>query len=155
MFRRMFKYEGDAIRVRLDDQFRDLLRRVIEELREMLIVDELDDLRRLYPTAYPDDEKLEADYKSMVHDQLLMARLDGIDKVQATINDESLSLEDADTWMSTINQCRLVLGTRLDVGEQEETIDEDDPDAHGKIIYQVLSMMLEELTSARIASMKG
>ena len=154
MFRRMFKFEDGAIRVRLDDKFRDLLRRVTEELREMLIVDEMDELRRLYPTAYPDDEKLEAEYRSMVHDQLLMSRLDGIDKVQATLNDETLSIEDADTWMNTINQCRLVLGTRLDVGEQEEAIEEDDPDAHGKIIYQVLSMMLEELTTARIQSLQ-
>ncbi len=154
MFRRMFKFEDGAIRVRLDDKFRDLLRRVTEELREMLIVDEMDELRRLYPTAYPDDEKLEAEYRSMVHDQLLMSRLDGIDKVQATLDNETLSIEDADTWMNTINQCRLVLGTRLDVGEHEEAIEEDDPDAHGKIIYQVLSMMLEELTSARIQSLQ-
>lgn len=151
----MFKVDGDRIRVRLDDKLRDLLRRVTEELREMLIVDELDDLRRLYPTAYPDDEKLEADYRSMVHDQLLMARLDGIDRVQATLDDDSLSIDDADTWMNTINQCRLVLGTRLDVGEQEDAIEDDDPDAHGKIIYQVLSMMLEELTNARIQSFKN
>lgn len=155
MFRRMFKLDGERVRVRLDDQFRDLIRRVTEELREMLIVDELDELRRLYPTAYPDDEELEADYRSMVHDQLLMSRLDGIDKVQATLDDESLSIDDADIWMNTINQCRLVLGTRLDVGEQEESIDENDPDAHGKVIYQVLSMMLEELTSARIQSLEG
>ena len=155
MFRRMFKFEDGQIRVRLDDKFRELLRRVTEELREMLIVDERDELRRLYPTAYPDDETLDAEYRSLVHDQLLMSRLDGIDKVQATINDETLSIEDADIWMNTINQCRLVLGTRLDVGEQEDSIDEDDPDAHGKVIYQVLSMILEELTTARMAALKG
>lgn len=151
----MFKFEGGRVRVRLDDKFRGLLRRVTEELREMLIVDEREDLRRLYPTAYPDDEALDSEYQAMVHDQLLMSRLDGIDKVQATIDDETLSIEDADIWMNTINQCRLVLGTRLDVGEQEEAIDEDDPEAHGKVIYHVLSIMLEELTNARIQSLKG
>ena len=148
----MFKLQGDMMSVRLDDTLRALLRKVTEELRELLLLDEVDEVRRLYPTAYPDDEKLEAGYKELVHDQLLMARLDGIDKVQATLDDEEITIDIADHWMNTINQCRLVLGTRLDVGEQEHAIDEDDPDAQAKVIYQVLSHILEELTHAR---MKG
>lgn len=147
----MFKLSGDVMSVRLDDNLRTLLRKVTEELRELLLLDEVDEVRRLYPTAYPDDEKLEAGYKEMVHDQLLMARLDGIDNVQATLDDEEISIEVADHWMSTINQCRLVLGTRLDVGEDDErVIDEGDPDAQAKVVYQVLSYILEELTHARI-----
>ncbi len=150
----MFKAQGDMIAVNLDDTLRALVKKVTEELRELLLLDEVDEVRRLYPTAYPDDEKLEAGYREMVHDQLLMQRLDGIDKVQATIDEKSVTIETADHWMSTINQCRLVLGTRLDVGEQEEyEIDQDDPDAQAKIIYQVLSHMLEELTRARIRSL--
>lgn len=149
----MFKVDGETILVRLDDTLRALLRQVTEELRELLLLDEVDEVRRLYPTAYPDDERLEAGYQAMVHDQLLMQRLDGIDKVQATIEDESITIETADHWMNTINQCRLVLGTRLDVGEEEHAIDEDDPDAKSKVIYQVLSHMLEELTRARIKAL--
>ena len=151
MFRRMFKLQDDMMFVRLDDNLRALLRKVTEELRELLLLDEVDELRRLYPTAYPDDEKLEAGYKELVHDQLLMQRLDGIDRVQATLDDEKISIDVADHWMNTINQCRLVLGTRLDVGEEEEReIDEDDPDVQAKVIYQVLSHILEELTHARL-----
>lgn len=149
----MFKLSNGEILVRLDDTLRELLRHVTEELRELLLLDEVDEVRRLYPTAYPDDEELEAGYREMVHDQLLMQRLDGIDKVQATLEEKSLSIETADHWMNTINQCRLVLGTRLDVGEHEDEIDEEDPDAQAKVIYQVLSHMLEELTRARIGSL--
>ncbi len=149
----MFKLSNGEIVVRLDDTLRELLRHVTEELRELLLLDEVDEVKRLYPTAYPDDEELEAGYREMVHDQLLMQRLDGIDKVQATLDAESISIETADFWMSTINQCRLVLGTRLDVGEEESDIDQDDPDAQAKVIYQVLSHMLEELTRARIGSL--
>ena len=86
----------------------------------------------------------------MVHDQLLMQRLDGIDKLQASLEATTIDIETADHWMNAINQCRLVLGTRLDVGEQEGVIDEDDPDAQAKVVYQVLSHILEELTHARI-----
>lgn len=153
MFKRMFKLSDGKILVRIDDTLRELLRHVTEELRELLLLDEVEEVRRLYPTAYPDDDELEAGYREMVHDQLLMQRLDGIDKVQATLDEPALTIEIADHWMSTINQCRLVLGTRLDVGEQEGPIDEDDPDAQAKVIYQVLSHMLEELTRARIGSL--
>ncbi len=149
----MFKLQGEEITVRLDDTLRELVRHVTEELRELLLLDEVDEVKRLYPTAYPDDEELEAGYRDMVHDQLLMARLDGIDKVQATLENESISIETADHWMNTINQCRLVLGTRLDVGEAEDPIDESDPDAQAKVIYQVLSHVLEELTSARMGAL--
>lgn len=149
----MFDLDGDVIVTRIDDTLRVLLRQVTEELRELLLLDEVDEVRRLYPTAYPDDEELEQGYREMVHDQLLMQRLDGIDKVQASLDDESLSIETADHWMNTINQCRLVLGTRLDVGEEDGLIDEDDPDAQAKVIYQVLSHILEELTRARIKSL--
>ena len=148
----MFKPEGESISVRLDDALRELLRHVTEELRELLLLDEVDEMKRLYPTAYPDDEELEAGYQELVHDQLLMQRLDGIDKLQASLHEQSISIEMADHWMNTINQCRLVLGTRLDVSEEDRAIDEDDPDAQAKVIYQVLSHILEELTHARMRS---
>lgn len=154
MFRRLFALTRDGqISVRLDDTMRALLRQATEELREVLLVDEPDLTRRLYPTAYPDDEELEGDYQEMVHDQLLMQRLDGIDQLQASIDDEKISFDVADVWMNTINQLRLVLGTQLDVGEEQVEIDEDDPLATSHVVYQVLSYVLEELTRVRLGSL--
>ena len=154
MFRRLFALTRDGqISVRLDDTMRALLRQATEELREVLLVDEPDLTRRLYPTAYPDDEELEGDYQEMVHDQLLMQRLDGIDQLQASIDDDKISFDVADVWMNTINQLRLVLGTQLDVGEEQVEIDEDDPLATSHVIYQVLSYVLEELTKVRLGSL--
>lgn len=146
----MFKAKNDAINVRLDDNLRVLLTKVSEELREMLLVDEGEQITRLYPPAYPDDEELQADFKEMVHDQLLMQRLDGIDQLQASINDETISIELADTWLNIINQARLVLGTQLDVSEDDGPVEEDDPDLQARIVYQVLSHILEDLTTARM-----
>lgn len=154
MFRRLFvASKDDQIAVRLDDTMRALLRQVSEELREVLLVDDESQTRRLYPTAYPDDEELERGYKDIVHDQLLMQRLDGIDQLQSTVDDAEISLDVADAWMTTINQIRLVLGTQLDVSEDESTIDESDPLAASQVVYQVLSHVLEELTRARISSL--
>jgi hypothetical protein len=142
--------KAGQISVRLDETMRALIKQVTEELREVLLVEDPELTRRLYPTAYPDDDELEDSYQQVVHDQLLMQRLDGIDQLQASIDDEEISLETADAWMSTINQIRLVLGTKLDVGEEQVKIDEDDPEVTSYVIYQVLSHILEELTSARI-----
>jgi len=154
MFGHMFSIKNGEMTVRLDEPMRTLLHRVGEELREVLLVNEPELTRRLYPTAYPDDEKLNDEYEEMVHDQLLMQRLDGIDELQATVNDDVITLEAADAWMSTINQVRLVLGTRLDVGENDDTeVDESDPDVQGRVVYQVLSHILEELTRARVSSL--
>lgn len=153
ILRRMFVAKDDQILVRLDEPMRGLLHRVGEELREVLLVNDPEATRRLYPTAYPDDDELESEYQEMVHDQLLMQRLDALDSFEATIDEEVISIEAADAWMTTINQVRLVLGTQLDVGEDEADIEEIDPDAHSKIIYQVLSHILEELTRARLKSL--
>lgn len=141
------------ITVRLDDTMRALLHQVAEELREILLVDEADTTRRLYPTAYPEDDELESEYREMVHDQLLMQRLDGIDQLQSTVEDEEISIETSDAWMNTINQIRLVLGTQLDVGEEQVEIDEEDPQATSHVVYQVLSHILEELTNARMGAL--
>ena len=146
----LFKVKDGEIAVRLDEGLRALLQKVSEELREVLLVDDADHIARLYPPAYPDDEKLQSNYNDMVHDQLLMARLDGIDKLQASVDDEMISVELADIWMNTINQARLVLGTQLDVSEEDGAVEEGDPNLQSKIIYQVLSHILEDLTSARI-----
>lgn len=153
MFSKLFVVKNGEMVVRLEDNVRGLIRKVSEELREVLLVNEPELTRRLYPTAYPDDEQMNADYQEMVHDQLLMQRLDGIDELQATIDDDVITLDTADAWMSTINQVRLVLGTRLDIGEDEMDIDEDDPNAQSLVIYQVLSYVLEHLTDARTSAL--
>jgi len=146
----LFKAKDGEIQVRLDDNLRALLMKVSEELREVLLVDEGEQVTRLYPPAYPDDEESQDQYREMVHDQLLMQRLDGIDKLQASVDDEQISSDVADTWMNTINQARLVLGTQLDVSEEDGPVENNDPDLQSKIVYQVLSHILEDLTSARM-----
>ena len=151
--KRLFSPTRDgSITVRVDETLRELLGSLADQLRELLLVDDSDELRRLYPTAYPDDAELQAGFDSMVHDQLLMARLEGIDTVEETLHSEELTVDQADAWLSTINQIRLVLGTRLDVSEDDDPIiDEDDPNAQAHVVYQVMSHVLEDLTVARTA----
>lgn len=152
MFGRPFRaINARTIAVHIPEPVRELVLSMTNQLRELLLVDNGEEIRRLYPTAYPEDEEFEADYKSMVHDQLLMARLEAIDTVEATISNTEISSEQADQWMGTINEIRLVLGTKLDVSEDDDgDIDPDDEDASSQVIYQVLTSVLGSLTDARI-----
>ena len=150
MFGSLFKVRGEQIEVRLETGIRELLTRVSGELREILLVNDGEIVKRLYPPAYPDDPKSNEAFDELVKDKLLMQRLDDIDRFEETIDTETMDIELADVWMNTINQARLVLGTQLDVSEDDQAIDPEDPEASGRMIYQVLSYVLEELTRARI-----
>lgn len=146
---RPFSKSGGMIRVRLEPQVRQLIASMIDQLRELLLIDDGEELTRLYPTAYPDDRDRQADYHDATHDQLLMSRLEAIDVVEATIDADELTIDQADAWLTTVNQVRLALGTRLDVTEDDHSLDPDDPDVSGMVVYQLLSHVLDSLTTVR------
>ena len=97
--------EGD-VAITLGEHVRELVGNLVQQLRELLMIDESPDLARLYPTAYPDDPEQDAFFQQFVHDQLLMNRLDAIDTVERTLRTDLMSAEDADAWMNTVNQMR-------------------------------------------------
>ena len=59
------------------------------------------------------------------HASTLLARLGAIDTMQASLDRSLLSDDELAAWMTTVNQLRLVLGTRLDIGEDDEDDDLD------------------------------
>jgi hypothetical protein len=131
--------------VDIDDNIRDALRTLLDELRELLMAGEHPGLRRLYPTAYPQHEELENDYRSLVHDSLLAQRLDHIEAMENSLEAKTLTDEQLDAWMHTVNSVRLVLGTILDVGEGDELPDADAPDAQQRVLYYLLGYLLEQI----------
>ena len=46
-----------------------------------------------------------------------------------------LDPETTETWLSTLNDVRLALGTRLEVTEEMAEPDPDDPDAPAYVVY--------------------
>src|SRR5947209_5095809 len=75
-------------------------------------------LRRLFPTAYPDDAERDREYRQLVGDELVERRRAALDTLLATVDASSVSEDDLAAWMGAINDLRLVLGTRLDVSEE-------------------------------------
>lgn len=150
--RRVRRTRKGDFEVRLPDAERRLLGALARQLRAALAGGEATPgptLRRLFPTAYADDPKLDAEYHSLVHDDLLERRRAALDTVEATLDATHLDEEALLAWMGAVNDLRLVLGTRLDVSEETELApDPDDPDAGPLAVYAYLGFLLESIVDA-------
>jgi hypothetical protein len=137
-----------SIQVNLGDAEREVLQDVLGQLRDALVADTDDPLlQRLFPPAYPDDEEKEAGFRVLARDELLESRLRGIEEVESSLSAATLRTEQAEAWMRSFNALRLVLGTRLDVREDDDRgpIAGDDPDAPAWLLYELLSGLVDDL----------
>ena len=144
--------QGD-FEVRLPAEERQLLITLVEALRAALEGDVRTEpaLRRLFPPAYahPADEAAETQYQAMVHDELLASRRAALDVLESTASRDRLDEPELLAWMTALNQLRLVLGTRLDVSEDDEPLpDPDDPTAPLHEIYHYLGVLMEAVIDA-------
>ncbi|MCT2588010.1 DUF2017 domain-containing protein [Actinophytocola gossypii] len=72
-----------------------------------------------------------------------------LDTCPANGGSVKLSLEQADAWLSAVNDVRLALGTTLDVSEDmPDELPEDDPRSPHLGVYQWLTWMQEHLVMA-------
>jgi Domain of unknown function (DUF2017) len=125
---------------------------VQELLREVeWLLEDPDDpaVRRLFPPAHTDPES-EEQYRSLVRDQLVSGRAKALATMRDTLAQETLSSDEADAWLRTLNDLRLVLGTRLDVTEDTdfENIDPHEPRGRDLAVYAYLSWLQEQLVEA-------
>jgi Domain of unknown function (DUF2017) len=155
MSRMIRRHRDGRIEVRLGDAERDVLVHVLDQLRDALVGDPDDPLlRRLFPPAYADDPEKEAGFRALARDELLESRLAALDAVEASLGEKVLDVETAGAWMRALNSLRLVLGTRLDVTEDDDRgIDPEDPDAPARALYYFLSCLVDELVDALSAEL--
>jgi hypothetical protein len=147
---RIRRGRGGNLRLRLPDDERELIELLCEELRAR-VEDEPDhpDLRRLFPPAHADDPEAEAAYRSLVGSQLDAGRERAVATVQATLGSDTLTVEEAESWLTVLNDLRLVIGTRLDVTEEMSfDLAPDDPRAAELAVYAYLSWLQEQLVEA-------
>jgi hypothetical protein len=164
-----FRRSGDGFRLSLREPERDLLRSLPDELRGLYDTADDDPVRgRLFPRAYldPTQEEAEAEWRALVHPELLRERLAALDRVQATLEAAepgrggrfvaSLAPEDVDAWLAVLNDARLALGTRLGVTESmEDTPDPSDPRAPGLAAYAWLTALEGDLVEALLDDLPG
>ena len=141
--------------VRLSNGERQLLTSLVSQLRAALEADTEAGgakdpvLRRLFPTAYPDDERRDLEYRSMVHDDLVARHRASLDTLESTLSATRVDEEALLAWMGAVNDLRLVLGTRLDVSEETELIpNPDHPEAPALAVYGYLGFLLESMVEA-------
>ena len=156
LFRYRFRQRRDGmVEVRISDDERRLIGDLVEQLRELLLstspVGHLDpSLRRLYPAAYVEEVDYELEYQRSKGDHLLERRLSHLDVVAATLSNVELDSDSVTAWITTINDLRLVLGTQLDVSEDDApgNFDPEDARQRHQAIYHYLSHLLGELVDA-------
>ncbi len=81
------------------------------------------------PTAYHDDPDRDQEYQLLARDELLAGRLASLDLLGSLAEVDELDADGASTILRAINDVRLVIGTILDVSEDDGSFDPDDPGA--------------------------
>lgn len=139
-----------SYRLRLSPAERELLRALPGQLRQLLGTDD-PALFRLFPPAYLEDLKRDAEYRRLMRDELIRRRMESIATVEATADAERITEEQMAAWMRVINDLRLVIGTQLDVQEDDDPsqgLDPDDPATPLRELYWFLSYLLEATVDA-------
>ena len=112
-------------------------------------------LARLLPDAYADDDQAAADFRRFTEQDLRAGKRAGAGTVLATLaplldrgGRLALDRDQVDAWLGTLNDLRLVLGTRLEVTEDTELdVPDDDPHAQALLVYGWLGWLQESLLS--------
>ncbi|HEX9124187.1 MAG TPA: DUF2017 family protein [Actinomycetota bacterium] len=144
--------KGDYL-LRLTANERDVLRTLPGQLREMLTsggASEDPGVQRLSPPAYLDDAASSEEFDRLVRDDLVAQRMSAVDEMERTVDAERVNEDELTAWLGSINDLRLVLGTRLGVTEEMTPADlaRDDPRAASFALYAFLSVLEEDVVAA-------
>jgi hypothetical protein len=125
--------------VDLGAEERALLRELPMQLRDAIAVNRDDEaFRRLFPPAYADNAKADADFRSLVGQELEESKSQALETLAKTADATHLTQDEMDAWLRALNDIRLWLGTLLDVGEDETAAEPDDPP---HLLYHVLTVI--------------
>ena len=157
---KLFRRHG-AVRLRLDALERSVLLTMLTDLGVALEPGALDDddpvRQRLYPAGYRDDEQAEQEFRSLTEASLGEQRLDRVRDCVAQLEgaadgDIVIDAEAGTRWITTLNDLRLALGTRLDITDEEhELVDPDDPLAPQWAAYYWLTGLQDGLVHQLMA----
>jgi uncharacterized protein DUF2017 len=116
---------GGGFDIRISGRERDVLASLPETLRAVLTSADAGDpvARRLYPSAYLDDEEASKEFDEVVRDDLLERRLAAIATFERTVRADHVSEDELIDWLAALNDVRLVLGVRLAVTEESTEAD--------------------------------
>jgi hypothetical protein len=135
-----------SYQVNLGPGERRVLASLAPQLRQLLADPDQPGLRRLFPPAYGADADAEhqEEYRRLMTEDLVERHGAALDTLASTAEAEELTAEQVEAWMLALNHLRLVIGTRLDVTEEDEPAG-DDPEHQ---LYYFLGYLQESVVQA-------
>jgi hypothetical protein len=136
--------------INLQDHERETMLDLVAQLETVLRSGPDDErLRRLYPTAYNENPEHDAEYQGFMRDELAQSRAASIATVREMLSSDSPVTENQlGAFMMVLNNLRLILGTLLDVNEDDDEPDETDPLYGQWQLYGYLGWLLEWVISS-------
>ncbi len=111
-------------------------------------------LARLFPDAY-DDPEAAAEFRRFTQRDLRTAKIANLSRASQTLDREHptrLDDEECQAWLGALNDLRLTLGTRLEIGEDDPRafldLPEDDPTRGLFLVYDWLTHHQDRLVRA-------
>jgi hypothetical protein len=118
-------------------------------------------LARLFPDAYEDPDDA-AQFRRFTQRDLRTTKLENVAVATQTLarpNPTQLSEAECLAWLGALNDLRLTLGTRLDIGEDSSeefrTLPEDDPRQAMHVVYDWLTYHQDRLVQALQKGIRG
>jgi len=111
-------------------------------------------LTRLFPVVHPNDADQEAEYQRLMRDELTTSRTAAIETVVRVLERPgrkvSLDSDEMHAFLRAVNSVRLVLGTVLEVSDDEDEVPEELLESPEYGLYGYLSYVLD--ASVRLLS---
>jgi hypothetical protein len=111
-------------------------------------------LARLLPDGYRDDADSAQEFRRLTESDLRRQKRESAGRMLADLpeggGEVRLDPETTERWLATLNDVRLALGTRLDVTEDMDEPDEDDPDAPAYVVYAWLTQLQDVLVQVAL-----
>jgi len=104
---------------------------------------------RLFPPAYGPDQERSRDFDALARMELIESRRAALTVLADALDRAEVNGDDLASLMRAVNDLRLVIGTRLDVAEDEDpTRHADGPDAAAWAAYERLGRLLSDIVDA-------
>lgn len=149
---RRIKRSRRGFDVRLPAREREILRTLPQQLRDLLDDGDREDpaVKRLFPSAYIEDDAASTEFDDIVRDDLAEQRRRALDEMVRTLDSPSVTEDELLAWLGVVNDLRLVLGVRLAVTEETTPSDfsADDEASGSYALYAYLSYLEEEMVEA-------
>ncbi|MDA8379983.1 MAG: DUF2017 family protein [Actinomycetota bacterium] len=153
--RRPVRRVGDRYRIELSGPEQALLVGLCHQVTELVATGD-PAVRRLFPTAFPDDPERQREYAGLTRDFLEEHHRRSLATLATTTGKREVDGDEMAAWLSAINDIRLVLGTHLDVtdgpgaGTRRAS---DDPQAPLDAAYNYLGWLQAHVIDAVAADL--